>query len=176
MRTLACFFISFVIFSQENQTWTIDNSSSSISYKGKHLLHEWIGINNNIKGLIVFEENIPKKLAVLSSIIEFDSQNSSRDAHALEVLDGLNYPHVKFYSEALNVKDDRMNIDGKLTFHGISKQLNLNGVWKKEVDQIILYGSFQIKLTDFKIKPPVFMLVNMDEHVNIKYQIIFIAQ
>ena len=83
----------------QNTQWKIDSEASSIRYKGDHLLHAWEGVNDKVYGLAVpsKEEGI-KKLAILVYVRDFDSKNSGRDAHSLEVLEALQFPEVKFLS------------------------------------------------------------------------------
>ena len=44
-------------FSQDNIQWMLDSDESSIEYQGKHLLHKWIGKNNNVKGVFLLKED-----------------------------------------------------------------------------------------------------------------------
>ena len=36
----------------------IDSEKSSLKYDAKHFLHAWSGVNNNIKGVVVYDKNI----------------------------------------------------------------------------------------------------------------------
>ena len=38
-------------FSQEDEKWMLNTKKSSIEYNAKHLLHNWNGKNNNVKGI-----------------------------------------------------------------------------------------------------------------------------
>ena len=95
----------------------IDSEKSSLKYDAKHFLHAWSGVNNNIKGVVVYDKNI-SKIAVAAEIVDFDSGNSNRDAHSLEVLEALKFPMIKFYSEEIKVVDESLIMNGKLEFHG----------------------------------------------------------
>ena len=60
----------------------VNDQSSFIQYEGKHLLHDWDGINQKVKGIAVVDEATDEivKIALLANVRDFDSNNSSRDA------------------------------------------------------------------------------------------------
>ena len=73
-------------YCQSNQL-RVNTNESYIKYLGDHLLHSWEGTNNKVNGLAVLDSKNKslQKLAILLYVRDFDSQNSGRDAHALEV-------------------------------------------------------------------------------------------
>ena len=56
----------------------IDSEKSSLKYDAKHFLHAWSGVNNNIKGVVVYDKNI-SKIAVAAEVADVESRNSNRD-------------------------------------------------------------------------------------------------
>ena len=72
----------------------VDSEKSSLSYDAKHFLHAWSGVNDNISGVIVYDKEI-SKIAIAAKVVDFDSGNSNRDAHSLEVLEVFKFPMVK---------------------------------------------------------------------------------
>ena len=90
---------------------------SYIKYDAKHVLHAWEGINENIKGVIVKDQEI-EKIAIAAQVVDFDSGNAGRDAHSLEVLEALKFPTIKFYSEKIKTQGDVLIFDGEVEFHG----------------------------------------------------------
>ena len=87
LSLLALIFCLKFNFAQEIQL-KIETEESSIKYKGDHLLHSWEGINNNVNGIAIMnsKSNKIEKIAILIYVRDFDSGNSGRDAHSLEVL------------------------------------------------------------------------------------------
>jgi len=168
--------VSTFVFCQEKkkENWRISSDQSFISYKGKHILHEWSGLNKKIRGVLVLEKNQPTKVAILTAIKDFDSGNSGRDSHALEILEALFHPHVSFFGDYFTLKDDNFNTSGEITFHGLEKNIQVLGAWKRKKEKIILKGSFDIKPTDFQIKLPDFMLVKIKDKLKIEYELVFI--
>ena len=78
--------LSTLSFGQSDQL-RVNRNESYIKYEGDHLLHSWEGTNDKVNGLAVLDANSKslQKLAILLYVRDFDSQNSGRDAHALEV-------------------------------------------------------------------------------------------
>ena len=170
------FFYTLIIFTNlvfaQSEKWKINSSQSFISYSGNHTLHSWEGINNNIFGLfVVNSENNISEIAILTKVEDFDSGNSNRDSHALEILESLKYPQIRFYSNNIIVNNDEVEIFGKLTFFGKSVEKKINSQIILDENQIILSGKFDLILSDFQIKLPSFLGVKIDDIVKISFKI-----
>ena len=167
-------FLSFNLASQEAlpDNYIIDSKTSYISYEGKHILHDWIGVNNNVKGILVIKNGKPDKIAISASVRDFDSGNSSRDSHALELIESLLYPKITFFSEELIKIDKNINIHGIINFHGIEKQIKVKGKINME-KPFSLSGKFVLSPSEFKIRLPSFMLSKMQDNIEIIFELIF---
>ena len=64
------------LFGQEVRK-NVNEQYSFIRYEGKHLLHDWDGINQKIKGIAVVDESTDEifKFALLANLRDFDSNN-----------------------------------------------------------------------------------------------------
>ena len=131
MRLTIIFFFNFLSVGLVAQftSWKTANENSVISYSAAHILHPWEGINKNILGVAVVDSvnNTINKMAILVYVKDFDSNNSSRDAHALEVLEALQFPQVRFFSEKISVNNEQVNLEGTLDFHGEKAPLEIVG-------------------------------------------------
>ena len=165
------FIITTINLSAQENKWMLIEDESFIQYSAKHLLHKWSGINNNIKG--VFLQQNDSKIAVSANIADFDSGISNRDSNALRVLNALNYPQVKFYSEDININSDNITFNGELDFHGKKIQKSFEGSYVNTNDKLTIEGEFSVVLTDFDIKLPSLMLVKMDDFADIEFKLIF---
>ena len=150
----------------------IDTEKSFIEYQAKHLLHQWKGINKNIKGEFFLKDK-DSKIAVAANIADFDSGISNRDSNSLRVLDAFKYPQVKFYSDQILITEEKIALSGELDFHGIKINKKFEAEYSVNKDSIEIEGNFSIVLTDFDIKLPSLMLVKMDDIANISYKLIF---
>ena len=102
-----------------------NQDESFIKYKLTHPLHEVEAISK--KGIcIVNADTAAKKIKqtlVEVGVTTFDSGNSNRDSHAMEVIDAISYPSAKFLSSDIVYKRDTLIISGSMTFHGIKKNI-----------------------------------------------------
>ena len=166
--------MTFNLASQDttSNNFIVDSNTSYISYQGKHILHDWVGINNNVKGILVIEDAKASKIAISASVKDFDSGNSSRDSHGLELIESLIYPKITFFSDELIQLDENINMLGVINFHGIEKQIKVTG----RIDMkkpISLSGKFVLSPSEFKVKLPSFMLSKMEDNIEIKFQLNF---
>tara|TARA_Y100000768_G_scaffold12534_1_gene8834 strand:+ start:688 stop:1239 length:552 start_codon:yes stop_codon:yes gene_type:complete len=159
-----------------DETWAINNNSSEILYLGKHFLHDWSGKNNNIKGLLLINQasNEINKIAVLLYVKDFDSGNSNRDSHSLEVLNALKFPEIRFYSENIISDNESITFKGNLEFHGKTISKDIIAVVNSKNNKIQLEGNFKISLNEFGIKAPSFMLSEMQDLIDLSFSLEFI--
>ena len=169
-RYFILFFVFNISFSQT--TLMINNENSTINYEAKHVLHAWEGVNNNISGVIIYENEI-SKIAIAAKVVDFDSGNSGRDSHSLEVLEALKFPNIKFYSDDISVEGDAIIFNGDIEFHGQKEPIQVVGTFNDNDDLIIITGKFQIIPTKFSIKLPSFMLIEMEDYLNISFDFQF---
>jgi len=161
------------LFGQEVRK-NVNEQYSFIRYEGKHLLHDWDGINQKIKGIAVVDESTDEifKFALLANLRDFDSNNSGRDSHALEVLEALKFPEIKFYSDDIKFDSKIVNFSGSLEFHGISVTQNIEAGLSKTELGTELVGEFQLIPSDFGIELPSFLSVKMKDLLKINYRIV----
>lgn len=71
-----------------------------------------------------------------------------------EQLDVERFPLIRFESSRVRLRDDgRLRLDGKLTIHGISREVEIDADLERRGGGYVLRGGFQIKLRDFGIEP-----------------------
>jgi polyisoprenoid-binding protein YceI len=122
------------------------------------------------------KDDVPQKLAIKASVKSFDSQNSNRDAHALEVLDALRFPDVNFSSIKFTPENNAYTILGNLEFHGIKQQKSVPLKIQKNGDEWEISGSFEVSLSAHEIDPPSFMLVQTKDNIKIAFDLIFVEK
>ena len=165
--------LSRLSYGQSDQL-RVNTNESYIKYEGDHLLHSWEGRNDNVNGLAVLDpknKNL-QKLAILLYVRDFDSQNSGRDAHALEVLEALKYPEIKFYSESIKFDNENLIINGIFDFHGKRIKKTFEASYKNQDSKRTIFGEFQLTPTDFNINLPSFLSIKMEDLLEIKYKIL----
>lgn len=174
-KHLSLFFLLMVnLCIAQKETWTLNPENSFISYDAKHILHSWKGMNTNVKGIAKVEANKINQIAILTLVKDFDSNNSGRDAHALEVLESLSYPEVRFYSDSITVAQDSIKITGLFNFHGVNQSRSIAALIENEKNKKIIRGSFKLTPSDFDIKLPSLMMVKIENLLLFDFKLVFI--
>ena len=173
MKKFTFIFILFTNILSSQEILRIDNSTSSISYSGKHFLHNWDAKNENISGLIELKENQISKIGVLAKVADFKSGNSSLDSNSFRVLDALKIPNIIFRSTDIVETLDIISVYGTISFHGIEKSINVTLNKSNDNDIVSLNGKFIIKLSDFNVKRPSLLLQKINDEIEVQINLIF---
>ena len=115
-------------------TYKIDDAGSHafIQFKVKHLGYSWLlGRFNDFKGEFNYDEKNPSVSSVTVDIDtnSVDTNHALRDKH-LRSKDFLmvgRYPDAKFVSTSFTENGKDIEIKGKFTFHGVTKDIVLQG-------------------------------------------------
>jgi polyisoprenoid-binding protein YceI len=153
----------------------LDKTKSSITYSMNHLLHAWDGISEQVNGVVQLgPDNRIEKVAIASKVSAFDSKNSNRDAHMLEVVEALKFPNISFYSTSITeTKKGELDVKGVLQFHGVNKEISFKANSTQVKNNIQVTGNFIFLLEDFKIERPSFMLKAVDNEVKVKFDVLY---
>jgi polyisoprenoid-binding protein YceI len=160
---------------QDKKKLEADKKSSTLIYTMKHPMHDWDAESKETKCVIVFNSGTQKieAVAVIAPVKSFDSGNSNRDSHTIEVLEALKYPNVTF--SGANIQDDgnSLIIKGNLTFHGVTKPLELKAHKSVSKSKLKIEGDFEINMQEFGIDPPGLMGIKADKEIKLKYVMVF---
>lgn len=161
--------------SRELKKIVADKKTSQISYTMTHPLHEWTGTSTGVNCIMLYDINENKIASVAVSVMlsSFDSKNSNRDSHALEVLEALKYPSVKFVSNNIQQSDNEITISGNLTFHNVTKPISILAERKKENNKTNISGSFNVNITNYQIEVPSLMGFKTSEEILLNFKIVY---
>ena len=153
----------------------LDKTKSSITYSMNHMLHAWDGTSRDLNGVVVVgADNKIEKVAIATKVSAFDSENSNRDAHLLEVVEALKYPNISFYSTSITEsKKGELDVKGVLQFHGVNKEISFKANATQVKNNVQVTGNFIFLLEDFKIERPSFMLKQVDNEVKVKFDVLY---
>lgn len=165
----------FLLSSISGRKIIADKSSSTIVYAMKHPMHEWEGICKDVGAVIVFNDALRKveQVAVISRVDCFDSDNSNRDSHAIEVLEGLKYPKVAFTSNDIKSDGDYLQVKGNLTFHGVTRAISFKVSPKEANGKLTIEGVFHLLLSDYGVERPSLVGIKAEDLIKIRLRIVF---
>ncbi|MFZ4712550.1 MAG: YceI family protein [Bacteriovoracaceae bacterium] len=165
MKKLLCLlslFVSFSAFAQSASTWEM--KSSLVKYTIKHLLKTAMGESKEIKGKGACDKgNCEFLLAV--AVKSFDSGNTNRDLHMLEVMKGAKFPFVvaRVNIPEASLKSKSWKGDLELEMSGVKKMVPVT--LEIAEDKGFIHGDFIFKCTDFGIERPSFLTMAIDDEV-----------
>jgi polyisoprenoid-binding protein YceI len=157
--------ISVAALSAQTKVVEAVKDESSITYRINHTLHH---IEATSKDGWFRVELDPAKQEIKSvtaqvDVMTFDSGNSNRDSHAMEVVESIKYPDVTFASSSVTQNGDSLSVTGKLTFHGVTKDIVMTGAAKWSQNKLDVQGSFELSITAFKIERPSLLMIPVDD-------------
>lgn len=154
------------------QTFEVEGKSK-ITYYGYHFAHNWQGHSNNISGSIHYNSTnkAVNSCSLRVNLSTFDSGNSNRDSNMLTNLNAFVYPDVVFVSSSISIKGEDAFIKGRLTLHGVTKEVDVTAKLIL-ADRFIASGTFEILLSDFGIERPALLFQKIKDEMRIEYMII----
>jgi len=162
---------------------------NTVKISGGSNVHGWTMIAQNpvceaAFGSLTTEENIPKALTSLSFSVNtksLKSEHTSMDGRTYKTLKAEEFPKITFKlgnATITAIKKNRFSVkaNGTLTIAGTSKTITMmvNGEVKDD-GSINCTGQQKLKLTDFNIQPPSFMLgaMKVDNDLIIDFNLTF---
>jgi len=146
-------------FAQADSEWLLDHGT--LNYHVSHPMHQVDGISHAAKGKGTCHAGQCNFL-VAAPVKSFDSGDSNRDLHMLQVVRGGQYPMVSVRTQLPSdtAKSTTIHADLEIEFAGqtvqykqVPFQLSIQG------NEAKLTGTIPAKLTDFKIDPPSLLAV-----------------
>jgi polyisoprenoid-binding protein YceI len=167
--------LTLMLCSFDNVKLSVNKTDSFIRYTLKHPMHESIGTSKDFLANCYYDNTSKKivKLVVAAPVASFDSQNSSRDSHALETLEATKFPKVSFVSKAIKEEAGDVTIVGTLDFHGIKKEITIKAKQTESDKKIILSGSFNVSLDKFNVEKPSMMGVAVEDNLVMDFKTTF---
>ena len=164
------------LFAQADSQWALDQST--LSYHVSHALHQTDGVSHAARGKGVCHAGQCDFLIAVP-VKSFDSGDSNRDLHMLQVTRGAQFPLVSVRTrlpESL-AGSATIQADLQITFAGQTaeyKQVPFQLVTQGK--QIKISGTIPAKLTDFKIDPPSLLAIPVKNEIPVKVEMTWHAQ
>lgn len=116
------------------------------------------------------------------SITDFKFAKSLMQEHFNEkYMESDKYPKSTFQGKVegfnINTKEPQnAKVIGKLTIHGVTKDVELPGTIERQSDKLIMKSKFLVKLEDYKITIPQLLWQNIAEQVEVTVEFAFKPQ
>lgn len=151
---------------------------SWITYRLTHPLHE---IEATSKDVVYHLDVDVSKREILNvsadvDVMTFNSGNSNRDSHAMEVIDAIEYPEVTFAGSSITQVGDSLKIAGKLTFHGVTQDIVMMAMPRWTSDTLEVSGQFKLSLTAFKVERPSLLMIPVQDALRFTFAAVFVLQ
>lgn len=155
-------------FARADSQWVLQQST--ITYHVSHPLHSTDGVSKAARGKGVCQGGQCQFL-IAAPVKSFDSGDSNRDLHMLQVTRGAEHPMVTVRTQLPEsaIGSSTINVDLDVEFAGqtahyrhLPFQATMNG------NQVHLVGTIPATLSDFKIDPPSLLTVPVKNEMPVK--------
>ena len=167
---VASLVIGCSLFAQAADQWVL--SDSMLTYHVSHPLHPSEGVSHAARGKGVCHDGQCDFL-VAAPVKSFDSGDSNRDLHMLQVTRGAEFPMVTVRTRLPQSAADSTSVqaDLEIQFAGQTahyKQVPLQ--LTKQGNDIHLSGTVPATLSDFKIDPPTLLTMPVKNEMPIRVE------
>jgi polyisoprenoid-binding protein YceI len=179
--TKSVFFLCLSVISGSSivaQTKTAEalKGESSITYLMVHPLHKIESTSKEFSSKLEIDDTAKeiKTVSAQVDVMTFNSGNSNRDSHAMEVIDAILYPDVSFTSTSVSHHGDSVAVTGKLVFHGQTRDIVIAAVSKWSTNKLEIQGRFDLSLTDFKIERPSLLMIPVEDKLSFSLDAVYV--
>jgi polyisoprenoid-binding protein YceI len=120
---------------QEKTVYVLDRAHTTIEFVVRHLMITKVrGRFTAFDGRIETAPGgeLPTAISATIEAASIDTREEQRDAHlrSADFFDADNYPQLTFESTRIGGTPSEMTIDGKLTMHGVTRDVSLTGTYE----------------------------------------------
>jgi len=162
--------IALPIFAYCDSQWILDQST--LTYHVSHRLHESEGVSHAAKGKGVCREGQCDFLIAVP-VKSFDSGDSNRDLHMLQVTRGAQFPLVTVRTRLpeSSATSATIHADLEIQFAGQTAQYkDVAFQLLTQGKEIRISGTIPATLTDFKIDPPSLLSMPVKNEIPIRVE------
>lgn len=163
---------------------TLTFVQGTASYSNRDIFNAWIGKTDKIGGTVVFDDQSGELLKgeVQVDLASIDSGNGVRDARMRsELLQTDQFPMAtytieriegfpKFSEWKLWGLKQTGHLYGQLTIHGVTRPVTLDATAVYLGNELRVTAKGQVKMSDYKVTPPSFLLVTVEDTVGLQVQ------
>ena len=146
---------------------------SLVTYFGNHVLHKWEGSTNDVQGVVSYDKDSDQyECSISVPLSTFSSGNDNRDSNMLVYCKAFDFPNIKFQSTSIVVKENTLEIEGRIEFAGKEKKIKTDAKLNSLDNNLFaIEGELNILLSEFEVERPSLLFVEIEDLVKIKYSI-----
>src|SRR5271156_937734 len=155
-------------FAQADRQWVLDQST--LTYHVSHPLHQTDGVSHAARGKGVCHAGQCDFLIAVP-VKSFDSRDSNRDLHMLQVTRGAKFPIVSVRTVLPEAASASATIHADLEIEFAGQTVQYKQVpfqMATQGNQIRISGTIPAPLTDFKIDPPSLLAVPVKNEIPVR--------
>ena len=160
-------------WAQGDSTWVLDHST--LTYHMSHPIHEVDGISRAAKGKGVCHAGSCDFL-IAAPVKSFDSGDSNRDSHMVQVTRGAQFPlvSVRVHVPEAELSGPTLDCDLDVEFAGTTAHY-AHVPFQQKVDgqSHHLTGVVPATLKDFKIDPPSFLTMPIKDQIPVRVDMVW---
>lgn len=153
---LKMFILAFGLISGLASAQKISSNNVKTVVSGTSTMHDWkmTSANGSFTGNVSGNSIQDLKYTMTSKSLK--SGKGPMDTNAYKALQADKYPAISFTASSVNIGKGTMT--GKLTVANVSKSINVPVNVTKSGDAYTIWGTLSIKMTDYGVTPPAFMM------------------
>ena len=165
------------------RSFHVDVQASVVEYTGSAPLHDWTGTSREASGRLDLDLDAPSqsRVEVRVPVASFDSGNGRRDRKMRDITDSDAHPDVTFASTAIEPalwgqtgsgQGGRWRVRGDLTFHGVTRAVEVPVRVSAEGGAFRAEGDFEISLEAYDVPRPKLAFVPIADTIRIRFELV----
>lgn len=168
------------------QSLSVNNVASELKIEGSSNLHDWEMVAQQVKGTmqVTLEDGRLTNIDQLSFVVVAESLESGKggmDKNAYKALDTKKHKDITFKLQSVAKLDCSSNTTcvisakGTLSIAGTTRPIELTFSVTSSNNNIILSGSYSLKMTDFNVDPPkaMFGTITTADELKINFKVAY---
>lgn len=156
---------------------------STLAYHLVHKFHSVDGVARDLEGRARLLADGTLQVVVRARVAAFDSGNSNRDAHMMEVTEAARFPYVTVKAAAAGIQlpavpgDLDVPLDGTLDLHGVPRPLAVTAhVHLASPERAEVTADFPVSLTAHGVERPSLLFVKVEDRIEIRARLVLAAE
>jgi hypothetical protein len=152
------------------------SEKSSITFFSEGVIEEIKATNTKVTSIFDLANG---EVAYLLSPKDFQFEKKLMQVHFNEkYMETEKYPKSSFQGKILgydvaSLQQQQVQALGKLTIHGVTREINIPGTLRIEGNTVSLTSKFMVKLEDYNIKVPQIVWQNIAQQVEVTVQFLY---